>query len=378
MNIRAMNYNSSRAVFRAANKFNVGAMLFEIARSEIGYTGQRPAEYTTSVLAAAIKEGYRGPVFIQGDHFQISLSRYKSMPDAEVQAVKDLMDEAVAAGFYNIDIDTSTLVDLGYPTLDEQQNLNYTLCAQLTEYVREIEPEGISVSLGGEIGEVGHKNSTVEELHAFMQGYQRELAKGLPGISKISVQTGTSHGGVVLPDGTLAQVKVDFDTLRDLSRVAREDYGMGGAVQHGASTLPPSAFNKFPQIGTVEIHLATNFQNIVFDYLPKEVVDEAYAYLREHHKDEWKPGKTDEQSLYSARKRAIGPFKAQWWNLDESRLAEIGGVLQEQFEFLFDQLNVKGTRELVEQVTTRVVIHQPKPTAAAEAVAAEDVKDLAD
>ena len=128
----------------------------------------------------------------------------------------------------------------------------------------------------------------------------------------------------------------------------------------------------------MEIHLATNFQNIIFDYLPKEVVDEAYAYLREHHKDEWKAGKTDEQSLYSARKRAIGPFKAQWWNLEEAKLAEIGGVLQEQFEFLFDQLNVKGTRDLVESVTTRVVIHQPKPAEAAEAVAAEDVKDLAD
>ena len=382
MNIRAMNYNSSRAVFRAANKHNVSAMLFEIARSEIGYTGQRPMEYTASILAAAIKEGYRGPVFIQGDHFQISLSRYKSTPDAEVQAVKDLMDEAVAAGFFNIDIDTSTLVDLSYATLDEQQTTNYTLCAELTRYVRSIEPEGITVSLGGEIGEVGHKNSTVEELDAFMQGYRRVLpdsaAGGIPGISKISVQTGTSHGGVVLPDGTLAQVKVDFETLRDLSRVARDDYGMGGAVQHGASTLPPSAFNKFPEIGTVEIHLATNFQNIVFDYLPREVVDEAYAYLRENHKDEWKAGKTDEQSLYSARKRAIGPFKAQWWNLEESKLAEIGGVLQEQFEFLFDQLNVKGTRDVVESVTTRVVIHQPKPAEAAEAVAAEDVKDLAD
>lgn len=378
MNIRAMNYNSSRAVFRAANKHNVGAMLFEIARSEIGYTGQRPMEYTASVLAAAIKEGYRGPVFIQGDHFQVSLSRYKSAADAEVQAVKDLMDEAVAAGFYNIDIDTSTLVDLSYATLDEQQNTNYTLCARLTEYVRAIEPDGVTISLGGEIGEVGHKNSTVEELHAFMQGYRRELAQGLPGISKISVQTGTSHGGVVLPDGTLAQVKVDFDTLHELSRVAREEYGLGGAVQHGASTLPPSAFNKFPEIGTVEIHLATNFQNIIFDYLPKELVDEAYAYLREHHKDEWKPGKTDEQSLYSARKRAIGPFKSQWWNLDEAKLAEIGGVLQEQFEFLFDQLNVKGTRDVVEQVTTRVVIHQPKPAEAVAAVAAEDVKDLAD
>jgi fructose/tagatose bisphosphate aldolase len=378
MNIRAMNYNSSRAVFRAANKYNVGAMLFEIARSEIGYTDQRPMEYTASVLAAAIKEGYRGAVFIQGDHFQISAARYKSAGESEVQAVKDLMDEAVAAGFYNIDIDASTLVDLSYPTLDEQQNTNYTLSARLTEYVREIEPEGINISLGGEIGEVGHKNSTVEELHAYMQGYHRELAQGLPGISKISVQTGTSHGGVVLPDGTLAQVKVDFDTLHELSQVAREVYGLGGAVQHGASTLPPSAFNKFPQIGTVEIHLATNFQNIVFDYLPQEVVDEAYAYLREHHKDEWKPGKTDEQSLYSARKRAIGPFKAEWWNLDESTLAEIGGVLQEQFEFLFVQLNVKGTHNIVEQVTTRVVIHQPKPTEAVAAVAAEDVKDLAD
>lgn len=378
MNIRAMNYNSSRAVFRAANKHNVGAMLFEIARSEIGYTGQRPLEYTAAVLAAAIKEGYRGPVFIQGDHFQISAGRYKSDADAEVQAVKDLMDEAVGAGFYNIDIDTSTLVDLSFETLDEQQNTNYTLCARLTEYVRQIEPEGITISLGGEIGEVGHKNSTVEELHAFMQGYNRELQDGLEGISKISVQTGTSHGGVVLPDGTLAQVKVDFDTLRDLSRVARDDYGLGGAVQHGASTLPPNAFNKFPEIGTVEIHLATNFQNIVFDYLPTELVEEAYAYLREHHKDEWKPGKTDEQSLYGARKRAIGPFKAAWWGLDEAKLAEIGGVLQEQFEFLFEQLNVKGTRDVVAQVTTRIDGQRPRPVEAAEAVAAEDVKDLAD
>ena len=111
---------------------------------------------------------YKRQVFIQGDHFQISASRYKSSPDAEVQAVKDLMVEAVAAGFYNIDIDTSTLVDLSFPTLDEQQRTNYTLCAELTQYVRTIEPAGITISLGGEIGEVGHKNSTVEELDAFM------------------------------------------------------------------------------------------------------------------------------------------------------------------------------------------------------------------
>lgn len=378
MNVRAMNYNTSRAIFRAANKLDVGAMIFEIARSEMGYTNQRPAEYVSAVIAAAIKEGYRGPLFIQGDHFQISAKRYRSDAAAEVQAVKDLMDEAVAAGFYNIDIDTSTLVDLSYDTLDEQQRANYSLCAQLTEYVRSIEPEDITISLGGEIGEVGHKNSTVEELHAFMQGYRRELSRGVEGISKISVQTGTSHGGVVLADGTLADVKVDFETLEQLSRVAREAYGLGGAVQHGASTLPPSAFNKFPEIGTIEIHLATNFQNMIFDNLPRELVDTAYDYIRTHHRDEWKEGKTEDQFIYSSRKRAIGPFKQQWWDLDEANQTRIGAILQEQFEFLFDKLNVKGTRDVAQRMTTRVTIHQPRPLAAAAEVAEEDVKDLAD
>jgi len=377
MNVRAMNFNTSRAIFRAANKHRAGAIIFEIARSEMGYTEQRPAEYVSAVIAAAIKEGFRGPIFIQGDHFQISASRYAKDPEAEVQAVKDLMTEAVAAGFYNIDIDTSTLVDLSFESLDEQQKTNYSLCAELTRFVRGLEPEGVTISLGGEIGEVGHKNSTVAELHAFMQGFQREVGN-VAGISKISVQTGTSHGGVVLPDGTLADVKVDFDTLRDLSQTAREDYGLGGAVQHGASTLPPEAFNKFPEVGTVEIHLATNFQNIIYDHLPEGVVDTAYNYILSNHQNEWKGSQTEEQFIYSTRKKAIGPLKQMWWDLDGATQAQIGSVLQEQFEFLFDKLNVKGTRDVVAEVTTRVVMHRQRPTEAAVAVEAEEVGDLAD
>jgi fructose/tagatose bisphosphate aldolase len=343
----------------------------------MGYTEQRPSEYVAAVLAAAIKEGFRGPVFIQGDHFQISASRYAKDPDAEAQAVRDLMVEAVEAGFYNIDIDTSTLVDLTFATLDEQQRANYSLCAELTRFVRQIEPEGVTISLGGEIGEVGHKNSTVEELHAFMQGYRREVGD-VAGISKISVQTGTSHGGVVLPDGTLADVKVDFETLRDLSQVARDDYGLGGAVQHGASTLPPEAFNKFPEISTVEIHLATNFQNIIYDNLPEGVVDTAYNYILSNHQNEWKSNQTEEQFIYSTRKKAIGPLKQMWWDLATDAQSNIGSVLQEQFEFLFDKLNVKNTRETVAKVTTRVTMHRERPTEAEAEVEAEEVGDLAD
>ena len=89
----------------------MGPFIFEIARSEIGYTFQRPAEYAVAVTAAAIKAGYYSPLFIQGDHFQVSAKKF-ARPGEEVREIKDLIWEAIEAGFYNIDIDTSTLVDL--------------------------------------------------------------------------------------------------------------------------------------------------------------------------------------------------------------------------------------------------------------------------
>ncbi len=86
--------------------------LFEIARSEIGYTKQRPIEYSAVVLAAAIKEGFKGPVFIQGDHFQLVRKNYLADPKPETDYIRGLIKEAIEADFYNIDIDSSTLVDL--------------------------------------------------------------------------------------------------------------------------------------------------------------------------------------------------------------------------------------------------------------------------
>src|SRR4030095_13265456 len=236
---------------------------------------QRPAEYVAVMIAAALREGFRGPVFIQGDHFQVNAKKFAADPSGEVAVVKQLALEAITAGFYNIDVDTSTLVDLSKPDLAAQQRLNYETCADIAQYIRELQPKGVSISIGGEIGEVGSHNSTVEELRAFMDGFKGTLAERCPpgtdGLSKISVQSGTSHGGVVLPDGSIADVALDFDTLTRLSKDARERYGLAGAVQHGASTLPDSAFHNFPTTETAEIHLATNFQNILFDHLPAAV-----------------------------------------------------------------------------------------------------------
>src|SRR5213594_2237525 len=228
------------------------------------------------MTAAALREGFTGPLFIQGDHVQVNAKKYAADPEAELKALRALIEEELHAGCYNIDVDTSTLVDLSKPNLNEQQRTNYERAAELTQFIRDREPDGVTVSVGAEIGEVGGKNSDVHELKAFMDGYVRALARleGGPytGISKISVQTGTSHGGVVLPDGSIAKVQLDLDALKALSADARSRYGFGGAVQHGASTLPPHAFSHFPKCEAIEIHLATNFQNIVFDHprLPVE------------------------------------------------------------------------------------------------------------
>src|SRR6266480_2376291 len=303
MNIRGMAYDTGRSLFRAAVKLDVGALILEIARSEIAYTDQRPTEYVAVMLAAAMREGFRGPVFIQGDHFQVNAKKFATDARAEVDAVKALAREAIAAGFYNIDIDTSTLVDVSKPDLDAQQKLNYEIGIDILETVRDLEPDGVTISIGGEIGEVGSHNSTVEELRAYMEGLNRNLRRGMPGLSKISVQSGTSHGGVVLADGKIADVKLDLDTLERLSKVARDEYGLAGAVQHGASTLPDSAFHNFPKRETAEIHLATNFQNMLFDQLPPAVRTEIYQWLLVNAKDERKPTDSDEQFFYKTRKK---------------------------------------------------------------------------
>ncbi len=362
INIRGLTYDVARAVFRKALETKAGAFIFEIARSEIGYTKQRPLEYSAVVLAAAVREGYQGPVFIQGDHFQLVRKNYLSGPDLETNYVKGLITEAVEAEFYNIDIDSSTLVDIERSTIKEQQRPNFEKTAELATHVRQLQPSGIDVSIGGEIGEIGSKNSNPDELKAYLDGF-KGIFKGTKGLSKLSVQTGTSHGGVVLPDGTLAKVKIDFETLRQLSDLARKDYGLSGAVQHGASTLPEDAFHMFPETGTSEVHLATGFQNMIYDsaHLPAGLRDEVYTYIKTEFAKEHKEGQTEEQFIYSTRKKGFGTLKKKWWDLAPETRGLIMAELEQKFGLLFDKLKVVNTVDIVHKTVKPVIIRKEIP-----------------
>lgn len=343
INIRMMTYDTARIIFKLMLKHNIGPVVFEIARSEIEYTDQRPDEYAVAILAAAIKENYAGPVFVQGDHFQFSAKKYKENPTVEADKIKDLIKESADAGFYNIDIDASTLVDLSEPTVERQQRKNYIATADITEFVRKLKSNKV-ISIGAEIGHIGDKNSTVEDLDAFMKGYL-EIIQNEKGISKVSVQTGTSHGGIPLPNGKIADVKLDFSVIEKTGTMAREKYHIGGVVQHGASTLPNELFGEFPKHKTLEIHLATGFQNIVYDNMDASLREEMYKWIEENCKDEWEEGWSKDQFIYKCRKKAIGPFKKNLWKLSDEEKKPIIENLEKQLEFLFQKLNVFNTKE---------------------------------
>src|SRR5918911_206122 len=196
INVRAMAYDMARAIVASAQRRGVGAFIFELARSEMEYTDQTCDEFATVMMAASIKEGHKGPLFIQGDHYQANAKKYATDPQGVIDGLRKLIGEAIQAGYGNIDIDTSTLVDLSFPTVKEQQKHNYERCAELASLIRQQEQPGVTISIGGGVGGGGKKNSTVEGLRAFVEGVNEGFGggggQGVPGLSKISVNTGST------------------------------------------------------------------------------------------------------------------------------------------------------------------------------------------
>ena len=259
---------------------DVAAVILELARSEQTYTFQRPIDYSTSVLAGAIAAGWQGPVFIQGDHYQFNAKKYATDPEAMTEEIRRACRLAIDAGYRNIDIDASTLVDLSLDGEDEQQRANYERTAELVALIRSLEPDGVTISVGGEIGEVGKSNSTEGELRAYLDGLRRELGAASAGASSASARSACRPArrtaAWCMPDGSVGMVAVDFEVHRRLGEIARREYGLAGTVQHGASTLPDELFHRFRDVETAEIHLATGFQNLLYEHpaFPGELHEE--------------------------------------------------------------------------------------------------------
>jgi len=348
-NLRGLTYQTAQQLFLSAKKLNVGLFIIELARSEMQYTDQPPAVYVSNILAAAIKTNWNQPIFIQCDHFQVKNNGSDQIKDGEIDRLRAVVTQGINAGMYNIDLDGSMLIKKG-DSLLEQQLENAQFVAHCATCIRELQPPGITISLGGEIGEIGSQhNSTNQDVQAFMDQFLSFFGQDYPGLSKLAVQTGTSHGGIVDEHGHIIKAQVAFENIKQMSQFSREKYGMGGVVQHGASTLNKQEFTKFPGSQAIEIHLATGLQNLIFQHpdFPSDLLEKIYTWIDQNLTAEKNPQQTSQQFYYKMLKKVWKPFKKELCQMPEKNLQPILKSLGEEFEFFFKALGVVNTQPIV-------------------------------
>jgi fructose/tagatose bisphosphate aldolase len=348
-NIRGLTYALARIVWKKALECEAGPIIFELAPSESWAGDQSYAEYAAMILASACREGYRGPVFLQGDHFAIESKE-------DVPAIIERAREVITSGFYQIDIDGSHLIVKNPPDLSAFHQPNAEVTAHIITELRKAQPEGISLVLGGEVGEIGGRDTSVEDLVMYKQLLDKNLPVGISSLDKISAQTGTAHGGIVLKDGSTGRMNVNFDLIANLSKQARA-YNWSGVVQHGASTLTMEDLKKLPQAGVIEVHLATQIQNIVFDHpsFPPDLREKMEKRLvvstqgPEGEQIDQSKEMTLAQQFYKARWTAWGTFKQELWALPNSVMEPIEHSFGEWVEDIIKALRIDKKEGILKQ-----------------------------
>ncbi len=374
MNLRGWTYQTCRAAFRAARKMGSSLLIFEQALAEAIYAAQPPAEYTAAVLAAAMREGHRGPMFLQADHDQVNAGNYAKDPAKETERLSDVIREQIAASFFNIDVDASTVVDLALADAGRA-------AAAERRADGEVHPAGADAGAGGRhhLGRGGDRRGGRSQHHA---GRAPRLHGDVPDGAGRGRRRRRDHQGQrelrhlswrkgAARTGRSPRFRWPSTPWPRSPASAATEFGLAGAVQHGASTLPMDFFGKFPESGTVEIHLALGFNNLIFDHprLPQAVKDEIRAYCFTHHaqRAEARPDRGPvhlhdaEEGLGGDEAAVLGSAGRHPGRLSWRRWRRCSGTCS-------TRMKVGGTDELVARFTQAPVIPVPVPAALAKAL----------
>jgi fructose/tagatose bisphosphate aldolase len=320
-NLRGLTYDLALAIFAAAKRANKPRLIFELARSEFDYTHQHPFEYAGLILKAAIDTDWSGPLFLQGDHFQLHPERYGHTLKKELHIVKSLIKDCRQAGFYNFDIDCSTLSvdDNVYYSANLIRFVDYLQNRAEKKYGSNHSQPTPKINLSLELDAIGSGNTQPAELQSYLDKIRQviNLKEPLGQVTKIAVQVGTEHGGQMLSSGQLKKINLDYDLLGDLNTLARKN-GLAGVVLHGASTLDEEQLVLAVETGIIEVHLATGWQNLVFDHpdFPPDLKKKMKTFMDKTYP---RPaGQSDQEFYYKNRKYCWGVFKKEWLGLPDS------------------------------------------------------------
>lgn len=334
-NIRTLTFDTAYSIFKVAKKTKASAFILEIASSEMDYTKQSPEEFALCVLGAAIKAKYKGPVFLQGDHFYL-----KDTTEQSISNLQNLILQSLEAGFYNLDIDCSAL--------SPEDNIKYT--NYFVEFIKKNQPQGIEVVIGGEVSSIG-SSASLTAGEETTQAQLEDFLQKVHGLIKVSCQTGTRHGGKVLSSGLIENVNINFENIKKFGEIAKQ-YGLAGVVQHGASTLRENQFIELKRAGILEVHLSTLFMDTIFDshYFPKDLKNRMYSFLEQNFAKEREGFESSLQFIRILRKKALGIFKKQIWQMPEKNIKKIRQELEERFTFFFKIFGVCDTKNLVDKI----------------------------
>ena len=375
VNIRTQVFDMAGAMCRAAESIDAGTIIFELARSEQEYTYQRPGEYITSVLAGCIGAGWQGPVFVQGDHYQFNAKKYAADPEATTEAI--------------------TAPD---PRGDRRR---------LRQHRHRLVDAGRS-------GAADRRSSSSARTTSARRRCRRSSARSSrPTRRSASAARSARSASRTRPRRSCAPTSTAIaTTLRELAgrragpfqgqrpdrhhrtaacrcpaaawRRSRSTSGRSSDCRRWpASTAWPAPSSTAPRRCPTSCSTASRRSR-----RPRSTSrpasrtcststrrSRATCWPRSragaiaNTADERKDGESDDQFLYKTRKKALGPYKRQLWELPGKD--EIIAGQESKLRYLFEQLAIAGTRELVERYVNPAKRSMPAPEALLALEAAE-------
>ncbi|MFH0860911.1 MAG: class II fructose-bisphosphate aldolase [Candidatus Altiarchaeota archaeon] len=334
--------HSARGVMMAAKEKNA-AVLFEIAKSEVEYTGQTPQIFMDNILKTAKELKFNQPYAVHGDHITVK----DTSPEA-YKGAEDLIKAELAAGFTSFAIDASHNFNEEAKTTREQLADNISITTKLAALI----PKGAGLEV--EVGEVGRTDpktgkqliTTVDEAVTFIKAVQANGVR--PDL--LAINNGSIHGNMFDKEGNiLEQVSIDTKRTEEIVDAIRP-LGVKLA-QHGITGTPLRLMHLLIEAGISKGNVGTNWQNIVVEHMDPTIRKkmEDWTLQSDHAKKmkAKKPEISQKELIAKNIKHSIKVFKAEIDGMDRKYVQKIHEATKKSALEFFDAFNAEGTAGIV-------------------------------
>ncbi len=348
VSLRAMTYAGGRSAFQAAWETGTGALVFNLDGA--AKPAQSPLDYATCLLAAAIREGYEGPLFLEADFLHAQPVTDEAAHGDELERLKELAEEALNEGFFNLEFDTTRLENLTLPDPTEQEQACYLDCAALASFVRQTEPGGVGSAIGIRFNCHGDLEHRVQRLRAFMTGFETEFtsrAGHVPGISKFNLNI---------------RGEEDLGMAVDFAEVALREYWLPTSVGQEGAALPDDLIEAVVDLPFVEVHLGSRLEERIFDHpaFPAQLRQAMQRWI-EACASARQAGQSDEDLRLAMRPLAYEQFKRELWDLPGQTQEAIMADLKADLVEIIRRLRVEDSIHLVIDAVTIQQTELPRP-----------------